>query len=146
MCLKLQVLLIVSLLLPTLVMAEMMSVSFSGTEMRSAPNAMNSRVVAKLATYTPLTIIEKSSDYYKAKDYRGRSGWVHRALLSNTSGVVITGSNANVRQGPGTTHPVVFRLSKGMNAKVLEKQGKWVHVQTADGKKGWIAEFLVWGE
>ena len=126
--------------------AENMSVGFSGTEMRSAPNAMASKVVAKLVPYSPLTVIEKGSDYYKVKDYRGRSGWVHRALLSSTPSVVVTGDSANVRQGPGTNHAVVFKLSKGMTAKLLEKQGKWVSVQTVDGEKGWIAGFLVWGE
>jgi uncharacterized protein YgiM (DUF1202 family) len=123
-----------------------MTVGFSGAEMRSNPNVMDSKVVAKVALYTPLTIIEKSTDYYKVKDYRGRSGWVHRTLLSNTQGVVVTGDSANVRQGPGTNHSVVFQLSKGMTARLLEKQDKWVHIQTADLKKGWIADFLIWGE
>jgi uncharacterized protein YgiM (DUF1202 family) len=126
--------------------AENMSVGFSGTEMRSAPNAMASRVVAKLLLYSPLTVFEKGSDYYKVKDYRGRNGWVHRSLLSNTQGVVVTGDSANVRQGPGTNHPVSFQLSKGMTAKLIEKQDKWLLIQTAGLKKGWIADFLVWGE
>jgi N-acetylmuramoyl-L-alanine amidase len=126
--------------------AENMSVGFSGTEMRSAPNAMYSKVVAKLLPYSPLTVVEKVADYYKVKDYRGRKGWVHRALLSNTPGVVVTGNSANVRQGPGTSHPVSFQLSKGMTAKLIEKQDKWLLIQTADLKKGWIADFLVWGE
>jgi uncharacterized protein YgiM (DUF1202 family) len=126
--------------------AENMSVGFSGTEMRSAPNAMASKVVAKLLPYSPLTVVEKGSDYYKVKDYRGRSGWVHRVLLSSTQGVVVTGDSANVRQGPGTSHPVSFQLSKGMTAKLIKKQDKWLLIQTADRKKGWIAGFLVWGE
>ena len=126
--------------------AENMSVGFSGTEMRSQPNAMDSKVVAKLTPYSPLTVIEKGNDYYKVKDYRGRSGWVHRSLLSSTQGVVVTGDSANVRQGPGTSHPVVFQLSKGMTAKFLKKEDKWVHVQTSDLKSGWIANFLVWGD
>ncbi|MCK4508554.1 MAG: SH3 domain-containing protein [Desulfuromonadales bacterium] len=126
--------------------AENLSVSFSGTEMRSAPNAMASKVVTKLRPYSPLTVVEKGSDYYKVKDYRGRSGWVHRSLLSNTQGVVVTGDSANVRQGPGTNHPVSFQLSKGMTAKLIEQQDKWLLIQTADLKQGWIAGFLVWGK
>ena len=126
--------------------AEYMSVGFSGTEMRSKPSAMDSKVVAEVPPCSPLTVIEKGPDYYRVKDYRGRSGWVHRALLSNTPGVVVTGDSANVRQGPGTNHPVAFQLSKGMTAKSLEKQDKWIHIQTIDGKQGWIADFLVWGD
>jgi hypothetical protein len=44
------VLLIFLLLLPTMVLAEIMTVSFSGTEMRSAPNAIASKVIAKVST------------------------------------------------------------------------------------------------
>ena len=126
--------------------AEQVTVGFSGTEMRSKPNAMDSKVVSKLTPNSPLTVIEKSADYFKVKDYRGRSGWVHRSLLSRSQGVVVTGNSANVRQGPGTNHSVVFQLSKGMTAKLIEKQNKWVHIQTADLKRGWIADFLVWGD
>jgi uncharacterized protein YgiM (DUF1202 family) len=122
--------------------AENISIGFSGTEMRSKPNAMDSKVVTKIDPYSPVTVIEKVSDYYN----RGRNGWVHRSLLSNTPGVVVTSDNANLRRGPGTNHPVVFQLSKGMTAKFLEKQNKWVRVQTADGKNGWVANFLVWGD
>ena len=126
--------------------AESMSVGFAGTEMRSRPNAMDSKVVSKLSPYSPLTVIEKGTDYYKVRDYRGRSGWVHRSLLKDTQSVVVTGDSANVRQGPGTNHSVVFQLSKGMTVKLIKQQDKWLYIQTAEGQKGWIADFLVWGE
>ncbi len=63
---------------------------------------MSSRVITKLSPYTPLQVLEKGTEYYKVNDYRGRTGWVHRSLLANTAGVIITGDRANVRQGPGT--------------------------------------------
>jgi len=144
--LKLLVLLFVSLMLPTLVLAEIMTVSFSGTEMRSAPNAMSSKVIAKLAPYTPLQILEKGAEYFKVKDYRGRTGWVHRSLFGTTSGVVVTGDRANVRQGPGSNHDVLLQLSKGDTCRLLSKQDKWLEIQTADGRKGWVAAFLTWGQ
>ena len=126
--------------------AENLSVGFSGAEMRSKPSAMNSKVIAKLALYSPVTIIEQGAEYYKVKDYRGRSGWVHRSLLNKAQGAVVTGGSANVRQGPGTSHPVSFQVSKGSAVKVLEKQENWVLIQTAENKQGWIADFLIWGE
>ncbi len=144
--LKLLVLLVVSLLLPSMVLAEVMTVSFSGTEMRSAPNAMASKVITGLSPYAPLKVLEKGQEYYKVNDYRGRTGWVHRSLLSDTSGVVITGNRANVRQGPGTSHPVIFQLSKGDTCRLISQEEKWLEIQTAEGKKGWVAEFLAWGQ
>ena len=144
--LKSLTLLIVSLMLPTLVMGEVLSVSFSGTEMRSAPNAMSSEVIGTAPTFTPLTVLEKGAEYYKVKDYLGRTGWVHRALLGTTPGITITADRANVRQGPGTNHAVVFKLSKGDACRLLSKQEQWLEIQTAEGNKGWIAEFLTWGQ
>lgn len=138
-------LLFVLLIFPTVSLADIMTVSFSGTEMRSAPNAMSSKVIARVSTYTPLEILEKSPEYYKVKDYRGRTGWVHRALLSSKPGIVVTGDRANVRQGPGTNHAVIFQLVKGDSCNLLSKQEKWLEVQSADGRKGWVADFLTWG-
>lgn len=143
---KISAVLMVFLLLPSLVLAEVMTVTFSGTEMRSAPHAMTSKIIATVEPSTPLTVLEKQADYYKVSDYRGRTGWVHRSLLGTAPGIVVTGDQANVRQGPGINHPVTFQLSKGMAAQLLDKQDKWVHVRSNDGKEGWIADFLVWGD
>jgi hypothetical protein len=73
--LKLLNLLFVLLFFPTMALADIMTVSFSGAEMRSAPNAMSSKVIAKVSTYTPLEVLEKGPEYYKVKDYRG-SYWL----------------------------------------------------------------------
>jgi hypothetical protein len=64
-------LLFVFLFFPTVSLADIMTVSFSGTEMRSTPNSMSSKVIAKVSTYTPLEALEKGPEYYKVKDYRG---------------------------------------------------------------------------
>jgi SH3-like domain-containing protein len=143
---KLLALIFVFLLFPTMALADIMTVSFSGTEMRSAPNAMSSKVIAKVSTYTPLDVLEKGPEYYKVKDYRGRTGWVHHALLTSKPGVVVTGDLANVRQGPSTNHAVIFQLSKNDSCRLLSKQEKWFEIQTADGRKGWVAAFLTWGQ
>jgi len=144
--LKLLALFFVLLLFPSMALADIMTVSFSGTEMRSAPNAMASKVISQLSTYTPLEVIEKGAEYYKIINYRGRTGWVHRALLSSNPGIVVTGDRANVRQGPGTNHAVIFQLAKGDSCRLLSKQEKWLEVQSADGRKGWVAGFLTWGQ
>jgi SH3-like domain-containing protein len=144
--LKLLVLLTLLLLLPTITLAEITTVSFSSTEMTSASNAMASKVITKVATFTPLEVLEKGAEYYKVKDYRGRTGWVHRSLLSSKPGVVVTGDRANVRQGPGKSHSVVFQLAKGDTCRVITKNEKWLEIRTADGRQGWVAEFLNWGQ
>jgi SH3-like domain-containing protein len=144
--LKLLALLFVLLLFPTITLADIMTVSFSGTEMRSAPNAMASKVISQLSTYAPLEVIEKGAEYYNVKDYRGRTGWVHRSLLASKPGIVVTGDRANVRQGPGTNHAVVFQLSKGDSCRAIGKEEKWIEIRTTDGRQGWVAGFLTWGQ
>ena len=144
--LKLLILLVVLLMIPVLASAVVMTVSFSGTEIRSAPNAMVSKVIIRLSPYSPLKVLEKGPEYYKVSDYRGSTGWFHDSLLSVATGVVITGDRANVRQGPGTNHAVIFQLSKGYTCRFLSKEEKWLEIQTNDGRKGWVAAFLTWGQ
>lgn len=126
-------------------LAETMSVAFSGAEVRSSPTAMSSKVVFKASRFSPLTIKETGKEYLKISDYRGRTGYIHKSLLRTTPTVVVTGDQANVRSGPGTTHDVVFQLAKGEAARKLDHQDGWTHVEATNGKKGWIADFLVWG-
>lgn len=133
-------------LLPTAILADMMSVGFSETEIRSQPYVSGSKVLKKVPRLTPLSILEKSTDYCKVKDFEGTVGWVHSSLLSNSPAVVVTGDKANVRSGPGTGHGIVFQLSRGDTALLIGTSEKWVAIETPNGQKGWIAEFLVWGE
>jgi hypothetical protein len=71
--LKLLVLLIVSLLLPSMLLAEILTVSFSGTELRSAPNAMASKVITKITRYSPLSVIEKGPEGFSRTEWMGAS-------------------------------------------------------------------------
>ena len=54
--------------------------------------------------------------------------------------VVITASSLNVRQGPGTSNPVVFSLASGDIVDVLGRASGWVHIRLMDGQEGWVAE------
>ncbi|MGD8470221.1 MAG: SH3 domain-containing protein, partial [Desulfobacteraceae bacterium] len=58
---------------------------------------------------------------------------------------VITNNDAcNIRSGPGTSHKILFTVEKGIPFKVLKRQGSWIHIEHADGDKGWIHKSLVW--
>jgi SH3-like domain-containing protein len=126
-------------------LAEIMSVAFTGTEVRSAPSSMSSEVVLKANKYYPLTVSKQGPEYYKVSDYRGRNGFVHKSLLKPQPAIVVTGDRANVRQGPSTNDSVIFQLSKGESGQVTGEEGKWIEIKTADGRRGWIAGFLTWG-
>ena len=126
--------------------AEVMSVAFTGAEMRTAPSAMASKVITKTNKYYPLTVTNKDSEYYQVNDFKGRKGYIHKSLLNSQPAVIVTGDRANVRSGPGTDQGVVFQMAKGETARLVSKSNGWVEIETAKGQKGWIAEFLVWGD
>ena len=63
---------------------------------------------------------------------------------SGTGTLTITADRLNVRQGPGSEHPVVANLSKGARVERLDEADGWLRVRTADGVTGWIsARFAV---
>lgn len=141
-------LLLISLLffaLSTNGFAEVMSVAFTGAEIRSAPSSISSKVILKVDKYYPLTVNKRGPEYYQVSDFRGRSGFIHKSLLKAQPAVIVKADRANVRSGPGTDQNVVFQLSLGETARLISSRDGWFEIETAAGQKGWIAEFLVWG-
>jgi uncharacterized membrane protein YgcG len=51
--------------------------------------------------------------------------------------------NVNVREGAGTAYPVIARLTPNAPVTSLELSGDWTKVRLADGREGWIANFLL---
>ena len=94
--------------------------------------------------YYPLLILEKKDSWYRFKDFEGDIGWIHESLVDNTPTVIVKVDRANVRADAGTQYDLVFDALKGTPFKVLEKKGRWLKIQHADGDVGWIFSSLVW--
>lgn len=45
---------------------------------------------------------------------------------------------ANVRSGANRKQRVLFQLHDGAQVSAIDRKGLWVHIRTADKKKGWI--------
>jgi SH3-like domain-containing protein len=69
---------------------------------------------------------------------------VHESLVGKIPAVVTAGETCNIRSGPGTNFSILFSVEKGVPFKVLERKGAWIHIEHADGDKGWIHKSLVW--
>jgi len=54
----------------------------------------------------------------------------------------ITGSNVNIRTGPGTNFPIVTKVNQGTTITVKEQAFGWYKVVLADGSIGWVASWL----
>ncbi len=52
----------------------------------------------------------------------------------------VTGNRVNLREGPGTSNPVVGQVTLGMEAEVLSNQDGWFEIRLANGAvSGWIS-------
>ena len=57
--------------------------------------------------------------------------------------VRIKGSVVNVRQGPGTTHPVLFQAEQGEEFDLVRTEGLWCLVKLDTGQDVWVFTKLV---
>lgn len=121
---------------------ERLSVSSDIANIRSGPGT-TFKVLWQIEKYHPVVIIQKKGNWYQFKDFENDRGWVHSSLLSDID-TVITKKSCNIRSGAGTEHKIVFTAEKGIPLKVLKRNTAWLHVQHADGDKGWIFKSLVW--
>jgi len=123
--------------------AERLAVSAPVANIRSGPGTSHN-VLWKVEKYFPLRVIGKSGDWYHFEDFEGDKGWVHQSLVSKISAVVTKNDECNIRSGPGTDNKIIFTVEKGIPFKVLKRKGSWIHIEHADGDKGWIHKSLIW--
>ena len=131
------------MLLAATASAERLAVSAPVANIRSGPGTSHT-VLWKVEKYFPLRVIEKSGEWYHFEDFEGDKGWVHQSLVSKISAVVTKNDACNIRSGPGTNHKIIFTVEKGIPFKVLNRKGTWIHIEHADGDKGWIHKSLIW--
>jgi SH3-like domain-containing protein len=124
-------------------LAERLSVAVPIANIRSGPGG-NYELLWKVEKYHPLEIVKKSGSWYQFKDFEGDGGWISAPLLAKVPAVITKADNCNIRSGPGTQYDVVFVVDRGIPFKVLDRKEKWLHIQHADGDKGWIHDNLVW--
>ena len=131
------------MLLAGIASAERLAVSAPVANIRSGPGTSHN-ILWKVEKYFPLRIIEKSGEWYHFEDFEGDKGWVHQSLVSKISAVITKKDACNIRSGPGTGNKIIFTVEKGIPFKVLERKGNWIHIEHADGDKGWIHKSLIW--
>jgi N-acetylmuramoyl-L-alanine amidase len=58
-----------------------------------------------------------------------------------TKGAFITTADVQVRKGPGTSHPVVATIPKGIKINVVGRDGYWLKIESKQGNQpGYIDE------
>jgi len=123
--------------------AERLAVASSLANIRSGPGTKYD-VLWQVAKYHPILVLKKSGNWYHFRDFEGDKGWLHKSLVSKIPSVITNKKKCNVRSGPGTKFKILFTIKDGVPFKILKRKGNWIHVQHADGDKGWIHKSLVW--
>ena len=123
--------------------AERLTVATSKANIRSGPGT-DYDIIWKVEKFHPLSIIDKSDAWYFFRDFEEDQGWIHKSLLKNIPAVITRTDKCNVRSGPGIKYDILYKVGKGIPFKVLQKKKNWLHIEHADGDKGWIHKSLVW--
>ncbi len=137
------------LLIPVHVYAEMVSVKGEEVNLRNGPGT-NYGVEWKYGKGLPLQVIERQNDWVKVVDFEGESGWIFHTLLSKKKTVIInTGKDkqlvAIVRKEPKSGATAVAKAHHGVIFTLLHQQGDWLKVASDSGVKGWIEKKFAWG-
>ena len=141
--LQFSIIFLIVIVFATLASAERLAISAPVANIRSGPG-VDHEVLWKVEKYFPILVIEKSGQWYYFQDFEGDKGWVHQSLVGDIPAVVTGNEACNIRSGPGTNFQILFTVEKGVPFKVIERKDAWIHIEHADGDKGWIHKSLVW--
>jgi len=132
------------MVLPTGAFAqERLAVISKIANVRSGPGT-NYTTLWQVEKYYPLLVLEKKEGWVHFKDFEGDEAWIYNSLVKKINSVISIKDNCNVRSGPGTDTNIVFTVGKGVPFKVIGTRSEWLHVEHADGDRGWIFKNLLW--
>jgi len=139
-------------------------VSADVANLRGGPGISYAKL-ARLKLGATVTLIERSSDWFRVETAAGKTGWMAREVLDvdreaaaavavakdvpaspNASEVAAkpvsrattNDSGVNLRSGPGTKYAVVGKLREGAALDLLGREGAWYKVRGAAGADGWV--------
>ncbi len=114
--------------------------------LRSGPGT-NYGVAGMVLEGTWLDIVSVKDDWLKIT-YKGKQAWIAAWLVDidlSSRGItaVITKTDVNMRQGPGTNFPVAGLTQRGRTYTAEAKRNDWIRISLGSGKTAWIHEPLL---
>ncbi len=125
--------------------AEYVSIAGERVNLRAGPGLNHTRRWVVSRGY-PLKVLKRKDGWAQVRDFEGDTAWVAQRLLSERRMAIVTADLVNIRQQPGTDHPIAFQAERLVLLRYLGRKGDWVHVRHPDGDEGWVHERLVWGD
>ncbi|MDP3743677.1 MAG: SH3 domain-containing protein [Methylotenera sp.] len=143
-----KVLIVLSLVLVPVVASalEFKSVSVPKAVLYDAPSSSAKKILL-LSQYYPVEIIVNLSDWLKVRDAEGSLSWVETKQLSDKRTVMITISQAEIRQAADANASLVATLEKGVLLEVVDTKPNngWLKVRHRDGAAGFVLISSTWG-
>ena len=94
----------------------------------------------------PVKVVAVHSVWRKVEDPDGDQGWMHVRLLSPKRTAVVTGSGTgSLRETPGGTSRIAWRVEPGVVGRIEECDKGWCRFENA-GRFGYIESDRLWGE
>ena len=100
-------------------------------------------VIASLEKGAYVTLLGKSSSWWRVEYAKGQYGYCHSDYIRQVSGreaaVKISSGYLNVRRGAGTSYGVQSKLTKGEKIIVLLDSGSWSKILYHGTKTGYVS-------
>lgn len=131
-------------LLPSLCLAQTVSVKTDNVNVRSGPGT-EFPVSMELFQGYPLNVMETKGEWLKVSDFENDTGWIFSSLVTPGNTVIVNGKESiNMRSKPDTTSAIVATVDRGVVLTKVSTEGKWVKVRHSQGTIGWIYSPLLW--
>jgi uncharacterized protein YgiM (DUF1202 family) len=100
-------------------------------------------IVATLNKGEYVTLLAKSSDWWKVEYEEGKYGYCHAGYIQQLNGTPATVNTAsgrlNIRSGPGTGYAKIGSIGKGETVIVLSQAGGWSRILYGGTQTGYVS-------
>tara|TARA_B100000029_G_scaffold93681_1_gene83742 strand:- start:106 stop:579 length:474 start_codon:yes stop_codon:yes gene_type:complete len=95
--------------------------------------------------YLPVSILDKSENWRKIKDFENNSGWIHVSQLSKKKSAINKKNNSILYKKPTIYSKPIARLEIGRLVLVNKCKAEWCKINSG-GFSGWINKNSLWGK
>jgi len=128
------------------------SITVQGLNVRSKPRT-DSDVLGKLNEGDKVKIIEESNGWSKIS-FESETAWISSEYIKKketgdkktkhkSTNIMVLHDNSMIRKKPELKSKVVGQAYAGEVYEVINQKKNWVEVKTSEGKKGYIADWVV---
>ena len=139
-------LLLTILIAPMLALAiEYRSISVPKVILYDTPSLQGKKQFILSQNY-PVEILVNLGDWLKVRDQLGGLNWVENKNTATKPTVLITNTQAEIKQSADASSPLIFTAQKDVVLDVLESaKNGWVKVKHQGGLSGYVQTSAIWG-